>query len=273
MTVGSATSATSQIEVRPVRFAFDEPVDIDSVPDDLLALALGMLGLSLTMPYLEPYLIRTMKTAGRHIRDERIAADVVAFSKQEGHHFRNHANFNERVREAFPRTASEIRAIEDRLEADYRRFSKHKPLRWNLAYAEGFEAMTCAAALASAQHRVFAMGLPGGEIWDWHMAEEIEHRTVAFEAYEHIVGSYPYRVVFGARSQAHYVGYILRFARAMARGQGRPVTHHLHDFMRTQFRLWMRTFRPAYHPSEVEVPDGVEELLVRYSASVAPHGR
>ena len=36
-----------------------------------------------------------------------------------------------------------------RLDADYRRFTREKSLRWNLAYAEGFEALTTAVAHAS----------------------------------------------------------------------------------------------------------------------------
>ena len=58
-------------------------------------------GVSLTMPYLEPYLIRTMKVALGEIRDEQLAEDVRRFSQQEGHHFRNHMKFNEEVFEAF----------------------------------------------------------------------------------------------------------------------------------------------------------------------------
>lgn len=256
----------TEIRVRPIRFSFDElPLGLDA-PDEQLGSVLSLLGLSMTMPHLEPYLIRTMKAAGRRIEDEALAEDARRFSQQEGHHYRNHADLNARIRAAFvPAVAEELAGIESDLEADYQRFTREKSLRFNLAYAEGFEAMTCAAALAMAEHGAFE-GLPGGEIWAWHMAEEIEHRTVAFEVYEQLVGSYLYRIVVGTRSQAHYLGYIRRLAECMARGLGRrPARRPSDPLRRTTLRNYVRTWSPWYHPRRIALPERVEALLARYT--------
>jgi len=218
------------------------------------------------MPYLEPYLIRTMKTALPQISDPQLVEDVRGFSKQEGHHYRNHAKFNEQIRGHFDDAlADELRGIEAALEADYQRYTREKSLRFNVAYAEGFEAMTCAAALATAEHGGFD-GLPGGEIWAWHMAEEIEHRTVAFGVFEHLVHSYPYRVLAGGWAQVHYVSYIVRFARCMARGIGRKLTRPSSPMHRAALRRYLGTLSARYDPAKIEIPRGVEELLARYSA-------
>jgi len=261
----------TDITVRKLRFSFDEmPIDFD-VPDEGLGTVLGSLALSMTMPYLEPYLIRTMKGAIPEIRDPGLVEDVKRFSQQEGHHFRNHADLNARVRAAFEEpVAEELRAIERALDDDYQRFSRTESLRFNLAYAEGFEAMTCASALAMAEHRVFDR-MPGGEIWGWHMAEEIEHRTVAFEVYEHLVGSYLYRIGMGAWCQWHYIGFIRRFAGCMARGLGRrPTRGRLDPMQRTALRNYLRTWSPRYHPRRIVVPEGVEALLARYTELAEP---
>jgi hypothetical protein len=257
----------ADITVRKLRFRFDEPIELD-LPDEALATVLPALGLSLTMPYLEPYLIRSMQQALPRISDPVLAEDARRFSQQESHHYRNHIEFNDQIRRQFDdATASALRAIEAELEADYQRFSKQKPLRWNLAYAEGFEAMTCAGALAMAEHRTFESGvLPGGELWPWHMAEEIEHRTVAFEVFEHVVGSYLYRVCFGLRAQVHYIRYVGRFARRMAKSLGRSPGVPRAPVDRDMRRRYLRTFRPRYHPRDIELPDGVAALLARYSA-------
>ncbi len=53
------------------------------------------------------------------------------------------------------------------------------------------------------------------------MAEEIEHRTVAFNVYEQLVGSYFYRILAGTWSQWHYVSNLRRFARCLADALGR----------------------------------------------------
>ncbi len=261
----------ADITVRKIRFDFDDPVELLE-PDVDLASTLPLLGLSLTMPYLEPYLMRTMKTAQKVITDPQVAEDAKNFSQQEGHHFRNHAVFNEKIRDAFDEgTAAKLRRIEDAIEADYQRFTRGKSLRFNVAYAEGFEAMTCSGALAMATHGTLesASMLPGGELWAWHMAEEIEHRTVAFDVFEHLDGSYLYRITVGTWSQIHYLRYINRFARCMAEALGTRLTRPRTPMHREAARRYLRTLRPSYHPSEVEVPAIVGQLLARYDQRAA----
>jgi len=257
----------ADITVRKLRFSFDEPIDFE-VSDEALASMLGPLALSMTMPYLEPYLIRTMREAIPRIGDPVLAEDAKRFSQQEGHHYRNHAMFNKQIRAQFDdAVATRLQEIEAQLEADYQRFTAQKPLRWNVAYAEGFEAMTCAGALAAAEHGAFGDGaMPGGEIWGWHMAEEIEHRTVAFNVFEHLVGSYLYRIVFGTRAQVHYVSYINRFARCMAHALGRSPGRPRSEMHRAALRRYLRTWSPRYDPAKIEIPPAVEALLARYSA-------
>ncbi|MDJ0869662.1 MAG: metal-dependent hydrolase [Myxococcota bacterium] len=264
----------ADITVRRIRFSFEEPIDFDAMSDEMLGGALPILGLSLTMPYLEPYLIRTMKVAIRQIGDETLAEDARRFSQQEGHHYRNHAVFNETIRGSFDSaTAEALRAIEAALDADYQRFSREKSLRFNTAYAEGFEAMTCALALTMAEHGAFDDGAaPGGEIWPWHMAEEIEHRTVAFQVYDHLFGSYLYRIVAGTWAQWHYASTIRRFARCMARALGRKPARERTPATRTLLRRYLRTWSPRYDPSRIEVPDGVEALLAHYSSMARQSG-
>lgn len=260
----------ADITVRKIRFEFDTAFDFD-LPDQDLGLVLSSMGLSLTMPHLEPYLIRTMKVALKEITDPVLAEDVRRFSQQEGHHFRNHADFNVQLRGHFePAVGAELERIEADMEADYQRFSQEKPLRWNVAYAEGFEAMTCSGALAMAEHGSFQSDMtPGGELWPWHMAEEIEHRTVAFGVFEHLVGSYFYRVVVGTRAQWHYLAYVQRFAKCMAKALGRQLVKPRTPMTRAAGRNYLRTWSPRYDPAKIVIPPAVDDLLARYSARAA----
>jgi len=263
------------ITVRKIRFPVDGGVDFGSCTDAQLGSILPTIGLSLTMPYLEPYLIRTMKAALPAITDAALAEDVRRFSQQEGHHYKNHALLNDAVRARFDAgIGARLRAIEAELEADYQRFTRTRSLRWNVAYAEGFEAMTCASALAIAVHGGFdyAASLPGGEMWAWHMAEEIEHRTVAFGVFAHLDGSYPYRMVVGTWSQWHYLRYVLRFTRCLAEGLGRRPLAERTPMQRDALRRYLHTFSPWYDPARIEVPAGVAALLERYTA-MAEHVR
>lgn len=83
---------------------FDFPADIDPVvvegdPEQ----SYGMIGLSLLLPYLEPYLIRTMKEAKKQVSDPELIDDLERFSAQEGQHYRQHMLFNDAIRlQGFP---------------------------------------------------------------------------------------------------------------------------------------------------------------------------
>jgi predicted metal-dependent hydrolase len=98
------------------------------------------------------------------------------------------------------------------------------------------------------------------------MAEEIEHRTVAFGVYRHLVGSYPYRIALGTWAQWHYVSYIGRFARCMADGLGRKLVRPSSPMHRSALRRYLRTWSPWYDPAKIVVPEAVDRLLARYSA-------
>ena len=190
----------ADITVRKVKFEFPDELD-DVLPGDDLVRETYLVAFSLTMPYLEPYLIRTYRAVADEITDPELAADVREFIGQEAQHFQNHRRINEIIKgQLGPDTAAKLQAVEDRLDADYRRFNAEKSRRFNLMYAEGFEAMTCAMAMTMFEEA--SSGARAGsdrfgawqQLWAWHAAEEIEHRTVAFGVYEHLEGNWAYRV-------------------------------------------------------------------------------
>ena len=102
------------------------------------------------------------------------------------------------------------------LEADYRRFSKTRSLRFNLAYAEGFEALTTASARFAFENGVGSkMTAHARDLFTWHLLEELEHRTVAFEVYAHVCGGYFYRLFAGLYAQWHMSRFIRRVTKLM----------------------------------------------------------
>ena len=130
------------ITVRRMPFEFDEDIDPVIVPGDPQQ-SFAMVAGSLLLPHLEPYLIRSMKAAEQEIDDPTLLEDLKRFCAQEGQHYRMHRKWNATVRRA---GFSGLAKLEEELAQDYERFSRTKSLRWNLAYAEGFEAFTFAPA-------------------------------------------------------------------------------------------------------------------------------
>jgi hypothetical protein len=242
---------------------FDFPSDIDPVvvegdPEQSYV----MIGLSLLLPYLEPYLIRTMKEAKKEVRDPDLLDDLERFSAQEGQHYRQHMLLNDAIRlQGFPKLAQ----LEQALEADYRRFSREKSLRWNLAYAEGFEALTTAFARFTFERESDSNTHPQvAALYGWHLVEELEHRTVAFDVYDHLCGGYLYRLFVGLHAQWHMSRFIFRVVRYMLEADPEAIERcggvanlqarrraSRPELLRRFLPKLLRTYSPRYTPHDI----------------------
>lgn len=263
----------ADITVRKVKFEFPDELD-DVLPGDDPVAESYLVAFSLTMPYLEPYLIRTYRSILDDITDPELAEDVRNFIGQEAQHFQNHRRVNEMIKgQLGPAVAAELQAVEDRLDADYRRFNAERSRRFNLVYAEGFEAMTCAMAMTMFAEAAAGTGMgsdgrfgPWQNLWAWHAAEEIEHRTVAFNVYEHLVGRWPYRVAGSLRAQAHFHRAVDQMQRILLASQGEQRKHHVPPWLRTGRSRYLRTFRRGYDPAALTPDPFVDMILANYPA-------
>jgi hypothetical protein len=262
------------ITIRRMPFTFEEEIDPVVVRGDLeqsFAIVAG----SLLLPHLEPYLIRSMKAAESAIEDPNLLQDLKRFAAQEGQHYRMHMKWNATIRRAgFPGLAE----LEAELARDFDQFSRNKSLRFNLAYAEGFEAFTTNAVKLLMEPDGFGEDLsPFMQMLEWHFVEELEHRHVAFDVYEHVCGGYFYRLFVGIYAQWHFTRWIRRTAKYMLKAhakraqKGAPgdvvdgttfTMPRVRDVLPSLFRIYL----PSYTPHRVEVSEGMERLAERYTA-------
>ncbi len=259
----------STITVRRPNFDWPDELPILPIPTDQER-SCELVGLSFTLPYLEPYLIRTMRLAAKEVEDPGLRADMKAFNGQEAQHYRNHATLNDIVRDQLSEPAAEaMQDLEDKLEADYRRFSDEKSLAFNLAYAEGFEAMTFALARSELGTSDASEVVPEwAGIFVWHLCEEIEHRTVTFDAYEQVVGKYPYRVAVGAWAQFHFLRYLFAMAKVVRNDVGnsdvatRTIVWHAakRNLRSGTIGGVLRAMSPRYNPRNIELSDDVRAI-------------
>jgi len=138
---------------------------------------------SLAMPYLEPYLIRTMRAARPLIDDETLQADLDVYVKQEATHYKQHKRFNNTLSK---KGYACITELESRLDTDYSKLENNRSLKFNLAYAEGFESMALALGeiLIEDRDELFADAAPSVTLLVlWHFVEEIEHKNVAYDVF------------------------------------------------------------------------------------------
>lgn len=270
------------ITVRRMQFDFPDgidPVIIEGQPEE----SFRTLGLSLLLPYLEPYLIRTMNQAKKLIDAPGLLADLERFNAQEGQHYRQHRRFNEAVRmTGFPKLA----ALEAELDADYQGFSEKRSLKFNLAYAEGFEALTTAAARYAFESNQFERMHPAArQLFSWHLIEELEHRTVAFEVYDHIYGDYFYRLRWGLFAQRHMLSWVRRVALHMeecsdprarfggSTGRRARLLAQSRRALRGLVPKVLATYTPWYTPERIAFTGEMRAYAERFTAAAVSTSR
>ena len=189
------------------KFAFDFPSDLDPqwIPGNPVR-AHFFNGVSLTMPYLEPFLVKTMREASEHISEPALLEDIRSFNGQEASHYKCHRRLNTLLKEnGYP----EFAAVEERLDATYKKLSKCS-LRTRLAYSAGFECMTNGFTnwLINKRLHLFSGASPHvSSFWLMHMVEETEHKTVAFDVYMAYSGQYLPRALGVFHGSFHVLGY------------------------------------------------------------------
>ena len=137
--------------------------------------------LSATFPRGEAFFIEAVK-AHREGADPKLEAEIRAFVKQEINHTREHIAFNRLAEDA----GYDIKRIDQRV-AELLALTKDRPAIANLAVTmalEHYTAMMAAEFLANPRH--FADADPEvRDMWRWHAAEEIEHKGVAYDTWNH----------------------------------------------------------------------------------------
>ena len=137
--------------------------------------------LSATFPRGEAFFIEAVK-AHREGADPQLAAEIRAFVKQEINHTREHVAFNKLAENA----GYDIKAIDERVR-EMLEMTKGRPEILNLAATmalEHYTAMMAHEFLANPKH--FAKADPEvRDMWRWHSVEEIEHKGVAFDTWNH----------------------------------------------------------------------------------------
>jgi predicted metal-dependent hydrolase len=258
--------------VRKMPFEFPEDIDPHWNPDKP-EWSHMVSGASLAMPFLEPYLIRTMRKACEQIGSDELKREVNLYMGQEGQHFQQHRKFNDRlIRSGY----AELETIETEMKADFDDFDTNRSLKFNLAYACGFESMALGIGHWLVKDRAFLFAGSDSRVASlilWHFVEEIEHKNVAFDAYEAVYGNYFYRVYGTLFATLHVMKYSRKAYRAMLKKDG------LWGSLRSRWNLLKILTRffvnmvpptlsaclPGHHPSQVQDPQWCLDWIAMYN--------
>jgi len=191
----TTAAADSRMTVRQVEFAYPAAMQGHWNPGKPEFSHIVNAG-SLAMPYLEPFLIKTMRAARPLIRDPALQADLDNYIRQEATHYKQHRVFNDELK---ARGYRAIDAIEAKLAREYAELESTRSLAFNVAYAEGFESTALAIGQMLIEDREYLFGDSESGVASlvlWHFVEEIEHKNVTYDVFEHLHSNY-FRRVYG----------------------------------------------------------------------------
>jgi predicted metal-dependent hydrolase len=141
---------------------------------------------SLLMPYVEPYFARTARRTTDDVPTE-LRATVERFAAEEVRHQVEHRRFNEAVR---ARVAG-IGRLESVMRWTYRRLESGRSRRFSVAFCAASETIAYALARWTSDHLQLFLGgaHPVSRMYVWHLAEEVEHKSVGYDVFEATDGS------------------------------------------------------------------------------------
>ena len=256
---------------------FDVPSDEDFDPVCVAGssvLSYTHLATSLyVVAHLEPFFVKSLRRVIDRIGDDALREEVDRFSRQEAQHYQRHIDFNKAVyAHGYPGLEQRV----DRLKRDFEGFLADKDDRFRIGYIEGFESYTTQFAL-----QILASGLYDhrrttraiGNLFKWHMLEEVEHRNVAFDVYEHLFGGYLHRARMCWVSQNHMFRFIADCVRLMSsvdvarHGQRCRITLRQKTLVWTsRFGMRARSMLPGYTPHRYAIPPGIAALSAHFTA-------
>lgn len=150
-------------------------------------LAAAANGISLLMPHVEPYLAKSIRATLPQL-DESLRARTGSFVRQELAHHVVHRQFNDMLVAGCPA----LRRIEGWVRRTYGRLARTRSSRFHVAFAAGSEGIAFGIArwVDANVGAVFDAADPEvAELYLWHLAEEVEHKTAAFDVFEATDGS------------------------------------------------------------------------------------
>ncbi|RBP53463.1 metal-dependent hydrolase [Arenicella xantha] len=173
------------IEPRRVKFEFDDLKERFFYNENSLISALWV-AMSASFPIGETEFIHSVKLFSDQVTDPKLQQEVKEFSAQEAHHSLQHRKINKLFDDLGYSTAKIEKTLKEQMTERQQQWSPERRLARTVV-AEHVTAIMAHFALTN----VDSMGhFPESlrKLFQWHAIEEIEHKSVAFDVYQHCVG-------------------------------------------------------------------------------------
>lgn len=257
-------------DARPARrVRFEWPEDFDPVwTPRVPELALAANAVSMLMPYVEPYVVATTRRAITEIDDldPDLEARARWYATQEAAHHGQHRRLN-RILTARYRGLRRVEAVLARLFA----FLGRRSTRFGLAYAAAAETIAFVAARWVDRNPALLRDADptAATLFLWHLAEEVEHKEVAFDLHEAAGGGRLRYAAAGVVAALVLALGSLVSTWVMLAGERRlhsPVAHlrllrWSLSFIFVALPTLVASALPGHHPRDLADPAGLEHWL------------
>jgi predicted metal-dependent hydrolase len=145
--------------------------------------------MSITFPLGEKYFIDSVRHFADQIEDPKLQEEIKGFCGQEGFHRREHDLYNKTLCNL---RGYDLDYLEGRLANKITLSEKHYPPIQHLAFTAALEHITAIMAESALGDKDPLMNQADPAmkaLWDWHAAEEMEHKAVAFDVYRAVGGT------------------------------------------------------------------------------------
>ncbi len=189
------------LNARDVEFDFHE-LPLHWIPNEPVATHMINV-MHMMLPEFEEWFVRCFSEALPYIKDEQLKEDVLGFIGQEAQHAKGHADALVRLREQ----GLDPGPFAEQMAWLVKQLYSNRGLKGRARY----ELMVLQASLTASIEHVTAFlgqwvmdakGLDAAgadpvmlDLLRWHGAEEVEHRSVAYDLYQHLDGGYIRRAV------------------------------------------------------------------------------
>jgi predicted metal-dependent hydrolase len=257
----STTGNPSQINDIPKR-RLDFGFDAETLPRDFYRsdsdLSLFLAALSLVFPEGERFFVESVVRYRDDIDDPELLERIAGFAAQEGMHSKEHLAFNAVLESQGLSSFRDLeRKVKLLLRRGYKTHSESARLAITVAL-EHFTAIMAEQLLTTPKMRDDLDPSVRG-LWLWHALEETEHKSVAFDVYQRVDGSYLRRAAVMLTTTFFFVMFIgyshyrltsERRGRRTLRGAARAIRHFWirPGYFRKLLPAYLRYFSPRFHP-------------------------
>ena len=247
------------VSMQPREFSF---TDLESIPQywnlDNPVLTHFETAFSIMIPPGERFFIDSVRAYEDRVTDDEGRALIEAFVRQEGLHGEAHDRFNA----SYERYGIDIARQEAYAAKVFRRARRWLPAKIQLGITVFSEHLTAVGAhtLLDAPEVEDEIDPQMLSFWRWHAAEELEHKSVAFDLFHRVGGGYATRMLSVLAAALFLAVPMVRITRALLREDPHQATAAdrkqalavQRRMGRRQLPLFLAYFKPGFHPWQID---------------------